>query len=66
MRRISLKEFVDEQGLASAARQLGVTSPAIHKALAAGRNIIVSVLPGGELKEAKEVKPFPSQPSRAS
>lgn len=66
MKTISLREFVDEQGLVAAAGKIGVSPPAIHKALFTGRNIIISVMPDGQVVAAKEIKPFPSKTRQAS
>lgn len=66
MRTISLRKFVDEQGLVAAAGKIGVSPPAIHKALSTGRSITVSVLLDGQVVAAEEVKPFPSKARQAS
>ncbi|MGP9826875.1 Cro/CI family transcriptional regulator [Ectopseudomonas khazarica] len=56
----SLQSFVEGRGQSEAARLLGVTAPAIHKALAANRDIRVVELPDGSFS-AGELRPFPSQ-----
>lgn len=65
MKQISLKALVDEIGQTAAASALGVTPPAISKALSKKRNIEVQLLPDGSYS-AREVKPFPSVDSKAS
>ena len=62
MNETSLDAFVADKGQSEAARVLGVTPPAIHKALSAKRDIRVLQLPDGGF-EAKELRPFPSQKS---
>ncbi len=64
MKETSLAAFVELKGQSEAARLLGVTAPAVHKALSAKRNIRVLELPDGSF-EAKELRPFPSQTSAA-
>ncbi|AOA05663.1 Cro/CI family transcriptional regulator [Pseudomonas sp. TMW 2.1634] len=63
MKETSLDEFVTEKGQSEAARLLGVTPPAIYKAIAAGRHIRVIELPDGVF-QASELRPFPSQPTK--
>ena len=63
MKETSLDEFVAEKGQSEAARLLGVTPPAIYKAIAAGRHIRVVELSAGIFK-ASELRPFPSQPTK--
>jgi DNA-binding transcriptional LysR family regulator len=63
MKRIPLHEFAAERGQSAAASALGVSPPAITKALNAGREIIVTVLPDGSCS-AQELRPFPSQSKR--
>lgn len=60
MRTIPLKDLVDEKGLVHVAKALEVTPPAIHKAIATDRNILVTESPDGAIR-AEEIKPFPSQ-----
>lgn len=56
-----LSEFIAQVGgCTAAARALGVSSPAIHKALQAKRNIFVIERPDGSCV-AEEIRPFPSQ-----
>lgn len=64
MRQITLKALVDEIGQTAAAVALGVTPPAISKALSRKRKIEVLQLPDGSYS-AHEVKPFPSVDSKA-
>lgn len=66
MRQISLRELVDELGMATVARQLEISTPAVHKALAADRQITVSVTSDGKVEAAMETKPFPNKPRQAS
>lgn len=58
----SLDKFVADKGQSAAARLLGVTSPAIHKALTAKRDIRVLEMPDGSFR-AQEQRPFPSSKS---
>lgn len=60
MKKIPLAVFVEEKGQAFAANALGVTPPAIRKALIAKREINVTCLSGGGF-EALELRKFPSQ-----
>lgn len=66
MRQISLRELVDELGMATVARQLGISAPAVHKALATDRQITASVNSDGKIEAAMETKPFPNKPRQAS
>ncbi len=61
MKETSLDQFVAEKGQSEAARLLGVTPPAIYKAIAAGRRIRVIEISEGAF-QASELRPFPSQP----
>ena len=63
MKETSLDEFVAEKGQSEAARLLGVTPPAIYKAIAARRHIRVFELSVGVF-QASELRPFPSQPTK--
>lgn len=63
MNQVTLPELVAEKGQSAAAKALGVSAPAISKALSAERTIIVTVHPDGTC-EAQEMRPFPSQPKR--
>lgn len=60
MKQITLPELVAEEGQSAVAKALGVSPPAIAKAISAGREIIVTVHPDGSC-EAHELRPFPSQ-----
>jgi len=60
MKKITLAELVDEIGQSSSAKALGVSAPAIAKALAAGRDIYVTKHADGRVS-AEELRPFPSQ-----
>ncbi|MDD2054198.1 Cro/CI family transcriptional regulator [Pseudomonas putida] len=64
MKETPLVKFVAEKGQSEAARLLCVTAPAIHKALAAKRDIRVLELADGSYL-ANELRPFPSQRSAA-
>lgn len=63
MKETSLDQFVADKGQSEAARLLGVTPPAIYKAIAAGRHIRVIELSDGTF-QASELRPFPSQALR--
>ncbi len=63
MTQIPLPDLVAEKGQTFVAKALGVSSPAISKALSAERTIVVTVLPDGTF-EAQELRPFPSQVRR--
>jgi len=60
MSETSLQTFVESKGQSEAARLLGVTAPAIHKALSANRDIRVVEQADGSFS-AGELRPFPSQ-----
>ncbi|WP_259193178.1 Cro/CI family transcriptional regulator [Pseudomonas grimontii] len=62
MKKMPLPELVERMGQAAVARALGVSSPAISKALRAERDIQVQEHADGTFT-AKEVRPFPSQNS---
>ena len=55
-----LDRFVAENGQTEAGRLLGVSAPAISKALAVKRDITVTLNPDGSFT-AKESRPFPSR-----
>lgn len=59
MNKIPLSQFVDRFGQHEAARKLGVTQPAISKALRFNREIHVTENDDGTFS-ANEIKPFPS------
>ena len=63
MNETPLDKFVADKGQSEAARLLGVTPPAIYKAIAAGRHIRVLEL-SAEVFQASELRPFPSQPAK--
>lgn len=63
MKETSLDQFVADKGQSEAARLLGVTPPAIYKAIAAGRRIRVIELSDG-IFQASELRPFPSQSTK--
>lgn len=56
----TLAELVDSRGQAAVAQALGVSAPAIAKALQAERSISVTEHEDGSLT-AEEIRPFPSQ-----
>jgi hypothetical protein len=60
MKKITLSDLVSEIGQAGAAKALGVSAPAIAKALSAGREIYVTKRADGSFS-AEELRPFPSQ-----
>lgn len=64
MPHISLAQFVEDKGLTAAARALGVSAPALHKALKNQREILVWAKEDGSYS-ATETRPFPSQKSAA-
>lgn len=61
MRRITLSEFASEHRQTKAAKLLGLTQGALHKALNSGREIYVTEHDDGTFI-AEELRPFPSQP----
>lgn len=60
MKKTPLPELVEKIGQAAVAKALGVSSPAISKALRAERDIQVLEHEDGTYT-AEEVRPFPSQ-----
>lgn len=60
MKRIPLLELVAEKGQAAVAKALGVSPPAITKALSSDRKIFITIHEDGSC-EAQEIRPFPSQ-----
>lgn len=65
MNRMTLADYAKIHGQAKAADDFGVIQCAISKAIRAGRNIVVTVLPDGNV-EAEEVRPFPSTKKNAA
>lgn len=63
MSRLPLEEFIAKKGQSEAAKCLGVTPPALSKALTAARSIFVIEHDDGSFS-AEELRPFPSQPAR--
>lgn len=59
MKKITLAAFVSEVGQTAAANALGVSPPAISKALSRSRSIEVIKSDDGSVS-AREIKPFPS------
>lgn len=64
MNQIPLPDLVAEKGQTFVAKALGVSPPAISKALSAERTILVTAHPDGTY-EAQELRPFPSQPRKS-
>ncbi|WP_338500991.1 Cro/CI family transcriptional regulator [Pseudomonas poae] len=62
MKKMPLPDLVERIGQTAVAKALGVSSPAISKALRAERDIQVQEHPDGTFT-AEEVRPFPSQSS---
>ncbi|UZJ58230.1 Cro/CI family transcriptional regulator [Pseudomonas sp. KU26590] len=60
MKKIPLPELVERMGQSAVAKGLGVSAPAISKALKAAREILVIEHENGRLT-AEEVRPFPCQ-----
>jgi predicted transcriptional regulator len=60
MKKIPLPELVERMGQSAVAKGLGVSAPAISKALKAAREILVVEHENGTLT-AEEVRPFPCQ-----
>ena len=63
MKKTTLAELVDLRGQAAVAKALGVSAPAIAKALSAERAIYVTEHADGSFS-AEELRPFPSQPAK--
>lgn len=64
MKKTTLSEFVGLRGQAAVAKALGVSAPAIAKALIAERAIYVTEHDDGTFA-AEELRPFPSQNPKA-
>ncbi|MGQ7957657.1 Cro/CI family transcriptional regulator [Pseudomonas sp. SP16.1] len=62
MKKTPLSVLVAERGQAAVAKALGVSAPAIAKALLADRSIVVTEHADGTFS-AEELRPFPAQPS---
>lgn len=60
MNKITLVDLVEKKGQTFVADKLGVSTPAISKAIKAGRLITITVRPD-DTYEAEEHRPFPSQ-----
>lgn len=60
MKKTPLSELVSAKGKSAVAKALGVTVPAISKALSTERDIYVTEHDNGTYS-AEELKPFPSQ-----
>lgn len=59
MDKLTLADYVKENGQAKAADAIGVHQTAISKAVRVGRKIFVTTLPDGRV-QAEELRPFPS------
>ncbi|QZN96438.1 Cro/Cl family transcriptional regulator [Symbiopectobacterium purcellii] len=59
MIKMTLVDYVKIHGQAKTAYDFGVIQCAISKAIRAGRNIFVTVMPDESVK-GEEIKPFPS------
>ncbi|WP_312141246.1 Cro/CI family transcriptional regulator [Stutzerimonas nitrititolerans] len=64
MKKIPLPDLVNRLGQGAVAKALGVSAPAISKALGAGREIYVTEHGDGTFT-AEELRPFPSQAARS-
>ncbi|QKF52795.1 Cro/CI family transcriptional regulator [Pseudomonas graminis] len=60
MKKIPLPELVERMGQSAVAKGLGVSAPAISKALKAAREILVVEHENGTMT-AEEIRPFPCQ-----
>lgn len=60
MSKVHLQDLVAEKGQVFVAKALGVSPPAISKAIRAQREILVTVHEDGSY-EAQELRKFPSQ-----
>ncbi|MDP9504543.1 MULTISPECIES: Cro/CI family transcriptional regulator [Pseudomonas] len=60
MKKTPLPELVERIGQSAVAKGLGVSAPAISKALRAAREILVTEHEDGTLT-AEEIRPFPCQ-----
>lgn len=65
MNQITLSKFVEDKGQAFVAKALGVSSPAVSKALSVNRDILVTFNADGTY-EAIEVREFPSQKPKST
>jgi len=65
MNKTKLAGLVERLGQAGAAKALGVSPPAIAKAMLAGRDIYVTEHADGTFS-AEEMRPFPSQKNQAA
>ncbi|MEN5258653.1 Cro/CI family transcriptional regulator [Pseudomonas protegens] len=60
MKKTPLPELVERIGQSAVAKGLGISAPAISKALRAAREILVTEHEDGTLT-AEEIRPFPCQ-----
>lgn len=65
MKKVTLADYVTENGQAKAADMLGVHQTAISKAVRVGRRIFITTLPDGRVV-AEEHRPFPSSKTAAA
>jgi len=65
MDKVTLADYVKENGQAKAADIIGVHQTAISKAVRVGRKIFITTKPDGSV-EAEELRPFPSSKNAAA
>ena len=65
MDKVTLADYVKENGQAKAADIIGVHQTAISKAVRVGRKIFITTLPDGQVV-AEEHRPFPSSKHAAA
>lgn len=65
MDKLTLADYVKENGQAKAADAIGVHQTAISKAVRVGRKIFITTLPDGRV-QAEELRPFPSSKNAAA
>lgn len=65
MNKVTLADYVKENGQAKAADIIGVHQTAISKAVRVGRKIFIITKPDGSV-EAEEHRPFPCSKSAAA
>lgn len=65
MSKMTLADYAKIHGQAKVASDFGVIQCAISKAILAGRDIFVTVMPDGSVK-GEEIRPFPSNKKQAA
>lgn len=65
MKKVTLADYVKENGQAKVADIIGVHQTAISKAVRVGRKIFITTLPDGKVV-AEEHRPFPSSKNVAA